>query len=71
MNSNSFIFKIEFVDLKQRPTMAIFVEVFFPLIDRRLTRPLRHASVTSDMLLAHRPMAWIVAATLAPSDPLM
>ncbi len=38
------------------------------LFDRRLTSPFRHVSVTSDMALAHRPIAWIVAAANSLSE---
>ncbi len=38
------------------------------LLESKLTRPLRHASVISEMLLAHRPIAWIVAAANSLSE---
>lgn len=41
------------------------------LLDSSCTRPFRHVSLTSPMLVAQRPMAWIVAATKSLSMLLM
>lgn len=40
-------------------------------MDSSCTRPFRHVSLTSPMLVAQRPMAWIVAATKSLSMLLM